>query len=217
MTIDIYYAPVSGPCRAAMMTAKHIGLELNVKKINLMAGETRKPEYLAMNPQHCVPTIDDNGFILWESRAVMTYFVNKYAPESDLYPKDPQKRALVDKMLYFDIGLLYKTLAETLFGPLFRGEKLNPDKEKAFRDALTLYDGYLQKTPYAAGSHITLADLSLLASLSFTILADYDISDFPHVKAWYEKVKDELPYYKEVNEEPMNAFKAILEQKRAKK
>lgn len=62
---------------------------------------------LQLNPQHTIPTIDDNGFSLWESRAIMTYFVNQYGKDDTLYPKDPKKRALVDQRLYFDIGTLY--------------------------------------------------------------------------------------------------------------
>uniref|UniRef100_A0A2L2Z3D1 Glutathione S-transferase 1, isoform C n=1 Tax=Parasteatoda tepidariorum TaxID=114398 RepID=A0A2L2Z3D1_PARTP len=89
MPVDVYKAPVSAPCRAVLMNAKMIGLDVNKKHVILAGGELLMPEYIRMNPQLAVPTIDDYGVYLWESRAICAYLVNKYSPDSPLYPKDP--------------------------------------------------------------------------------------------------------------------------------
>ncbi|CAH1107327.1 unnamed protein product [Psylliodes chrysocephalus] len=113
--IDFYYVPGSAPCRNVLLTAKAVGVELNLKLTNLMEGKHLTPEYLKLNPQHTVPTIDDNGFVLWESRPIMTYLVNQYGKNDTLYPKDPKKRAVVDQRLYFDMGTLYQRYADYFY------------------------------------------------------------------------------------------------------
>lgn len=66
MPIDLYYMPLSAPCRSVMLTAKAVGVELNLKLLNLPAGEHMKPEFVAINPQHCIPTLVDGNLKLWE-------------------------------------------------------------------------------------------------------------------------------------------------------
>lgn len=112
MPVDLYSMAPSAPCRSVLMTAKALGVDVNVKPVNLFAGEHMTPEFLKLNPQHNVPTIDDDGFVLNESRAICTYLVRKYGKDDSLYPKDVQKRALVDQRLYFDMGSFYDKFAK---------------------------------------------------------------------------------------------------------
>lgn len=65
-----------------------------------------------MNPQHTIPTMDDNGFYMNESRAMLQYLANKYGKDDKLYPKDPEGRAKVDMRLMFDMGTLYHRFGE---------------------------------------------------------------------------------------------------------
>ena len=111
MSIDLYYTPLGAPSRAVMMTAKMVGVKLNLKTVDLMAGEHLKPEFLKLNPQHTVPVLDDRGFVLTESRAICAYLVQKYGSHDGLYPKLPKLRAAVDERLYFDLSVFYHTFA----------------------------------------------------------------------------------------------------------
>ncbi|KAI1285674.1 Glutathione S-transferase 1, isoform C [Halotydeus destructor] len=219
MTIDFYYMPASAPCRAVIMTAKALGVELNLKELNLMAGEHLKPEFVAINPQHCIPTVHDteSGLALWESRAICAYLVNKYAPGNALYPECPAKRAKVDQLLYFDIGTLYKALGEVIYPPLFYGKEVEEGKEQVFKDKLTLLDGFLNGQKYVAGDTLTIADLSILAGISFLAISDYDLSAYANIVAWQANLEQELPYHKEVNVDPVNELKAALAARSAAK
>ncbi|CAB3364247.1 Hypothetical predicted protein [Cloeon dipterum] len=166
MPIDFYYIPGSAPCRAVLLAAKAVGVELNLKLTDLMAGEHLKPEFIKLNPQHCVPTIDDNGFALWESRAICTYLANQYGGNESLYPKDPKKRAVVDSRLYFDQGTLYQRFAEYYYPVMFGGAPFDEAKLKKLEEAYEYLDKFLDGQDWAAGSEMTLADISLASSVS---------------------------------------------------
>ena len=114
MVITLYHMDISTPCRAVLMTARTLGLDLHLKVVDLLAGDHLKPEFLRVNPQHVIPTLDDDGFIMMESRAICCYLVNKYGRGQDdpLYPKNPQKRALVDEKLQFDMNVFYRKYAD---------------------------------------------------------------------------------------------------------
>lgn len=110
MPIDLYSHPLSPPSRACLITGKLLNVPLNVKDVDVLAGAHLTAEYLAINPNHAVPALVDGNFKLTESRAIITYLANKYAPDSSLYPKDAQARAQVDKVLFFDASTFYPSL-----------------------------------------------------------------------------------------------------------
>jgi len=115
--IELYYTPGSPHCRAVLMCIKALDLDVDLIKLDMYQKyEHKKPWFVKMNPQHTVPTINDNEFILWESRAILCYLVNKYGSscpqKSQLYPTDPEIRANVDRLLYFDTGTLYKNIVD---------------------------------------------------------------------------------------------------------
>ncbi|XP_060519359.1 glutathione S-transferase 1-like [Cylas formicarius] len=112
MPIVLYGTITSPPVRAVLMTAEALGLKLEFREVNLVKLEHLKPEYLKINPQHTIPTLDDDGVILWDSHAIVAYLVGKYAKDDSLYPKDLAKRGLIDSRLHFDTGYAFAALRE---------------------------------------------------------------------------------------------------------
>ena len=80
--------------------------------VDLQAGDNTKPDYLALNPQHNIPCVEDGEFVGNESRAVAAYLASKYGKDDSLYPKDLETRYMVDQRLYFDMGQFYKVSQE---------------------------------------------------------------------------------------------------------
>lgn len=74
------------------------------------------PKLVQLNPQHCIPTLDDNELVLWESRVILTYLASTYGKDDALYPKDIRTRAMVDQRLHFDLGTLYCRTFEYFVG-----------------------------------------------------------------------------------------------------
>jgi glutathione S-transferase len=100
----LYHSPYSPFSRSVLLLCRYLGLDVDVKVLDLMQDEQLAPEFVRINPQHCVPTIDDNGFCLWESRAVLSYLMETGA--AHLLPKSPRANAIVNQRLQFEQGVL---------------------------------------------------------------------------------------------------------------
>ncbi|CAN7938051.1 unnamed protein product, partial [Ixodes hexagonus] len=169
MTIELYHTPGSPPCTYVRVLARKLGIQLDLHKIDLMAKEQLKPEFVKLNPQHTVPTLNDNGFVLWESRAIALYLLDKYAPDSPLYPKDVQKRALVNRLVFFESGSFYQAQMGYFRPRWFKGQDPGSDLKETYDKALASAVTLLGDKPFLAGDNLTLADVGLVCSLGIAI------------------------------------------------
>eukprot|EP00918_Siedleckia_nematoides_P055214 GHVU01120444.1.p1 GENE.GHVU01120444.1~~GHVU01120444.1.p1 ORF type:complete len:195 (+),score=30.83 GHVU01120444.1:86-586(+) len=162
-----------------------------------------------MNPHHTVPTIDDGGFYLWESRAILGYLADKYGKDDALYPKDVQKRAVVDRYLYYDMGIVYRAIGEWAYPQLFQKAAPAVDKTDKLNAMLDVLDEtHLKGKTFLTGDSPTIADLAIIASLVFLQVFDFDFSKWANISA-YLKRAEELPYFLECNG-PVYAFRDML-------
>lgn len=151
----------------------------------------------------------DDGFSLWESRAILTYLVEKYGKDDSLYPKCPKKRAVVNQRLYFDMGSLYGRAAEYYYPVLFAGATADPEKLKKLEEGVGFLNTFLEGNKYVAGDSFTVADISILASVSALEAFSFDLSKFPNVVRWYAELRKTCPGY-DVTQQGKEALKNMF-------
>ncbi|KRB21214.1 MULTISPECIES: glutathione S-transferase family protein [Mesorhizobium] len=155
-------------------------------------GHTRSPEYMARNPAHLTPMIEDKGLprgVLWESCAIMQYLANKYGLEK-FYPKAPARRAMIDSAMFYLIGTLYPYVARATYPalgfPQYAGEvghsDAHPDRKSeaqkaamaAIAEPLEVFHSFFRDgKPFIGGQNPSIADIRLAATLEFLAVVDY--------------------------------------------
>ena len=156
-------------------------------------GQTREPEFLAKDPAHLTPLLEEEGLprgSLWESCAIMQYLCNKHGLDR-LYPTDPGERAMTDSAMFYLIGTFYPLVARatypTLGFPQYPGEvatseaddamksKAQKDAEDAIAESLEAYRlFFLDGKTFIGGDAPSIADIRLAATLEFLRAVDYD-------------------------------------------
>lgn len=171
------------------MLAKALGVDLNIKNLDFGKEEYLSPEFIKINPLHTVPTIVKGDFILYESRAILAYLADKYGKDDSLYPRDFQKRAVVNQRLYFDLGTLYQRSADYYYPQILAKAPADPEKLKKMEEAVGFFDSFLEGTKYAAGDDITIADYSIIAGIAMFATIGFDYARYKNVTRWYEQCK----------------------------
>ncbi|XP_055295583.1 glutathione S-transferase D7-like isoform X2 [Sitodiplosis mosellana] len=206
----LHYLPPSPPCRTVLLLGKLLNIDFDLRLIDIVKGEHLKPEYIEINPQHTVPTLEDHGLVLWESRVIITYLTAAYSKDDTLYPRDVRMRALVDQRLSFDLSTLYARLADYYFPVLFRGQELDETKLQRLHEALGFFEAMLKGRTWAAVNNFTLADLSLTVTVAQIESLECDLEPYTRIRTWLQRCKDHLrPYgYDEIQKgsEDLAAF-----------
>ncbi|CAG9854861.1 unnamed protein product [Phyllotreta striolata] len=218
MAPALYSIQTSPPVRAVQMCAKAIDLDLKLINVDLLGGEHLTEEYLKKNPQHTVPLLDDDGFLLADSHAIMVYLVSKYAKDDSLYPKDLKKRAIIDHRLHFDSSCLFARGVNISMGLIFFGDKsIDPKKLQGVEEAYGIVEKFLEDSPYVAGDSLSLADISFITTItSWNVsIAPVNAAKYPKITAWIKKMQ-QLPYYQEINQHPLNVYEKLVKSKLSK-
>ncbi|KAH8331514.1 hypothetical protein KR074_004991 [Drosophila pseudoananassae] len=217
VNLILYGTESSPPVRAVLLTLRALKLEHQFRQLDMQAGEHLEPEMLRKNPQHTVPMLEDEGEVyIWDSHAIIGYLVNKYAQSDELYPRDPFQRAVVDQRLHFETGVLFHGIFKQLQKALFKENATEVPKDRLaeLQDAYGLLEQFLDQNPYVAGAELTIADFSIVSTVS-TLHLSYspvDGAKYPKLSAWLTRLST-LPFYEEDN---LRGARILAERIRAK-
>lgn len=211
----LYVFHLSPPCRAVLMTAKLAGISLELKVINLLKEEQKEEAFLKINPDHKVPTLVVDGVItLWESRAIMQFLIDYYTPNNSLYPRDPIKRAKIDRMLQYDLSSVFPPVREYVVPQLLEKKDADAEKEKEVVKVLDYLENILKESHFIAGKEVTIADLSITANLSLLEIIGWDFERWPKVTRWRSNIRFQVALYDEINSAVMEYTKRWEEEKK---
>ena len=164
-------------------------------------GGNDQAEYLSMNPNGRVPTIDDDGFILWESNAIVRYLADKHGAGTPLWPDDVQARASAGRWMDWALSTLAGTHVPVYQG-LIRTPEADRDMAKiaAARDgwakANEVLESWLGDHEYLSGDAFGIGDIPASPFTFRWFNLDIDREDFPNLKRWHQAIC-ERPAFRE--------------------
>ena len=197
--LQLYFSPLSSPSNKVRYVINYLGINAEFHNVNLGAGEQYSPEYLKINPFAKVPAINDEGFNLAESNAIIRYLANIH--NSTLYPVDFKARAIVDEWIDYASQHIAIPLGKIMFNTYFYkmakatiDERSLEDGNKFINKNLPNVEKQLTSHKYITGATLTLADFVLLSSLDVCELSNIDLSIYPHIQVWRNKLIAEAFY-----------------------
>lgn len=193
----LYYHPLSSNSRRVLLTAIALETRLELVVVDLLKGEHQAADYLRLNPNGKVPLLEDGGFLLWESHAIMQYLADQ-SPNERLYPRQAQARADINRWLFWSayhftpaVGFISrervsKKMVGGAGGPdpaeIARGEAL-------LTAAVSVLDDHLADKQWIAQDRLTLADLAIAAPLMHSAAAQLPVVGYKNLQAWFARVE----------------------------
>ncbi|XP_036953105.1 glutathione S-transferase theta-2 [Acanthopagrus latus] len=197
--VQVYLDLLSQPCRAVHILLNCNKIPHTVRTVALRKGENRTPEFTKLNPMNRVPVMEDNGFVLTESDAILKYLAAKYKVLEHWYPRQPEKRARVDEYTAWHHNNTRPHAAKVfILEVLLPAQTGSPVDEGRLIRALSQLDEtldklesmFLRRQPFLCGDDITVADLLAVCEVMQPMGGDRDIlKDRPQLQRWRSRVQ----------------------------
>jgi glutathione S-transferase len=205
MSLTFYSAPMSTASITEAVLAE-LGIDCDRINLDLSAGDSRKPEYLKINPNGKVPAIVHDGTAIWESSAITMYLGELFGVEAKLYPAPGPQRGEAMKWIAWSnvnfaeaAGRLFASLPPEMQGDpatnALELEKVTAEQKSAIAmakakadlaDCLRILDVELEGRSFLIGDY-SLADTHLQGIVGWVGMLDFDITPFTNVTGWLQR------------------------------
>lgn len=210
MVLKFYFDYNSQPCRALAIFCRIHGIQFEEEIVSFVTGQTRSEEFAKINPVKKVPVMDDDGWILTESIAIIRYLCASRNISGNWYPTDLKKRARVDEFLAWQhTGVRIRgamVFIALVFDPKRNDgvvdKKSLKERCETFEQILNQMENYyLKDRDYVGGSELSIADLFGICELQQPVSVGYDVTrDRPRLAAWIQRVKEAIqPHFDETH------------------
>jgi glutathione S-transferase len=203
VALTLYYGSGSPFAWRVWLALEHKSIAHELKLLSFSAGDTRKPEFAALNPRNKVPVISGDGFTLYESAAIVEY-LEELKPQPSLFPGDARQRALVRRMVCEADHYVNTANSKLVGNVLFvKPEEWDRSAITAARDGLLKELAVWENSlggDFVAGP-LSAADFALYPMLAIAMRCEIKKPDLglkaallPKVAAWMARV-EALPYF----------------------
>ncbi|KAF7296897.1 hypothetical protein MIND_00921500 [Mycena indigotica] len=193
MVLKIYGSKLATCTRRVATVCHELQVPFELVEVDIVNKEHKTPAYMEHQPFGQIPYIDDDGFILFETRAICRYLAAKY-PRNNLLPTDPKQNALFEQAAAFEQANFDPAASKV--GLEFYKRRLGWGFDQQAVDAnlpqLELrvpgYEAILGKTRYLAGDNITLADIFHLPYGAFVAEGSDVLTKHPNIARWLNEL-----------------------------
>jgi glutathione S-transferase len=190
--MKIYGDSISGNCLKVKWTADFLGLDYTWIETDIMQGQSRTPQYLAMNPAGQVPAVIlSDGRPLAQSNAIILHL----AEDSPLIPADAYDRARMLEWMFWEQYSHEPYVAVARFQVRYQGKAvadLEPRLVERGAGALQRLEQGLEASAFLIGDTVSLADVALVAYTRVAHEGGFSLDGYPKVKAWVGRVEQAL-------------------------
>ena len=185
--------------KKALWAAEELSLKYERIDAGMQFGVTKTPEYLRMNPTALVPTIDDEGFVLWESHTIVRYLAAKHGMGT-LCPAQLEARA--DAERWMDWAFTFQNAMRAVFWGLIRTPPEKRDHQaieegrRKSAELLSIPEKILADRTFVAGKTFTMGDIPLGCEVQRWMRVPIERPRFANVEAWFERLRERPAFRK---------------------